>query len=100
MDSQYGFRSARFTSMALVELVKAITSCIEKKHALGIFIDLKKAFDTTDHEILLKKMDWYGVRGAALNWLENNINNILQFVQLRHYKSRCSNISVVSHRKL
>lgn len=83
MDSQYGFRSGSSTSMALMELVEQITSCIEKKkYALGIFIDLKKAFDTIDHEILLKKMEIYGIRGAALDWIDSYISNRQQFVQL------------------
>lgn len=52
MDCQYGFRTARFTFMALRDLVEEITSCIEKtKFALGIFIDLKKAFDAINHYI-------------------------------------------------
>ncbi len=55
-DSQYGFRAHRSTSLALLELIEEITNSIEqKKHAVGIFIDLSKAFDTINHDILIKK---------------------------------------------
>ena len=53
--SQYGFRSHMSTSQALLELVEEITSSLDnKKYSVGIFIDLKKAFDTIDHDILAK----------------------------------------------
>lgn len=94
MDSQYGFRSSRSTSMALMELVEEITGCVDsKKYGVGIFIDLKKAFDTIDHEILIKKMDIYGVRGVAHKWLQSYIQNRKQYVQLGSHKSTCSNIT-------
>ena len=55
-ESQYGFRTGRSTSMALLELIENITSAIDnKKTTIGVFIDLKKAFDTIDHQLLLKK---------------------------------------------
>ena len=94
MESQYGFRSARSTSMALTELVEEITNCIHnKKYAVGIFIDLKKAFDTIDHGILLKKMEAYGVRGVAFDWLKSYIENRQQFVEMGQYKSSCLGIT-------
>ena len=66
IDSQYGFRSGRSTSMALIELVERLSNCIENKnYAVGVFIDLKKAFDTVDHKIMLKKLERYGIRGVA-----------------------------------
>lgn len=65
----------------------------EKKYAVGIFIDLKKAFDTIDHEILLKKMDRFDVRGVALEWLKSYISNRQQFVQIGQHKSQCLNIT-------
>ena len=53
--SQYRFRSNMSTSQALLELIEEITSSLDnKKYSVGIFIDLKKAFDTIDHDILAK----------------------------------------------
>ena len=50
------------TNLALLELVEELTLSIDKKNkTIGVFIDLKKAFDTIDHDILLKKLDRYGV---------------------------------------
>ena len=47
---------------------------------LAIFIDLKKAFDTVDHEILLNKMAFYDARGSAQNWFKNYLSDREQFV--------------------
>ena len=61
------FRSYHSTEMALIKIQDMITKAIDnKKHSLGIFIDLAKAFDTVDHSILIKKKNNYGVRGVPL----------------------------------
>ena len=66
-DEQYGFRTKRSTYMALLELTTNLTHALkEKNHAMGIFLDLSKAFDTIDHNIL----HHYGIRGTALNWFK------------------------------
>ncbi len=57
-----------------MELHEELTSAIDKKKfAVGVFIDLKKAFDTIDHNILLEKMERYGIRGLGLKWLKSDI---------------------------
>ena len=52
------------TSLAILELVENMTSIDDCKSTVGIFIDLKKAFD-----ILIKKLDHYGTRGVANKWI-------------------------------
>ena len=66
-----------------MELIEEITNATDnKKHAIGVFIDLKKAFDTVDHRILIKKLEHYGVRGAASDWLKSYLSNRKQFVNI------------------
>lgn len=87
-DSQYGFRNKRSTSQALMDLIEQITDNIDNKKAtIGIFIDLKKAFDTVNHDLLLKKLRFYGVRGIAHNWIESYLTNRKQYVSLNDTSS-------------
>ncbi len=79
--SQYGFREKHSTGLALMELMEEITSNLDNGFmTTGVFIDLKKAFDTIDHPILIQKLNHYGVRGIALNWIENYLSNRQQYV--------------------
>ena len=49
-------------------------------YVIGVFVDSAKAFDTADHDILLKKLEKYGIQGAALDWFPNYFSNTLLFV--------------------
>ena len=92
-DNQYGFRKNRATSMALVELIDKISNSVDsKKHTLGVFIDLRKAFDTIDHDLLLKKLEFYGIRGVVLKWLKSYLSQREQFVQIDDCLSEYLNV--------
>ena len=56
-------------------------------YGFGIVIDLKKAFDTVDHSILLRKLDHYGIRGISLQWLDYYLSNRKQYVSLNSHTS-------------
>ena len=68
-NSQYGFRENHSTSLALLE--KILSNLDSNLITTGVFIDLKKVFDTIDHDILIKKLYHYGVRGIASKWIES-----------------------------
>ena len=65
----------------------------KKTSTLAIFCDLFKAFDIIDHDILLHKLDHYGLRGVVNDWLRSYLNNRKQYVDLKHAKSRHNCIS-------
>ena len=93
-ESQYGFRKNMSTSLAILELVENITTSIDDcKSTVGIFIDLKKAFDTVDHDILIKKLDHYGVRGVANRWICSYLMNRSQYVCINDTSSECMKVT-------
>ena len=80
-DNQFGFRKNNSTSYALIQITERIKETIDKKkYGCGIFIDLRKAFDTVNHDILLNKLDHYGIRGTALHWFHSYLSDRKQFV--------------------
>ena len=79
--NQFGFRKKISTSHATTLLVENITTAFEKKQSMiGVFLDLSKAFDTIDHQILLQKLMHCGVRGLTLEWFFGYLNDRTQQV--------------------
>ena len=87
-ENQYGFRSQHSTSLALIRLIDQISSSIDsKKFCAEIFLDLSKAFDTVNHAILLNKLENYGFRGTALQWVRNYLSSRKQYVEFNSVSS-------------
>ena len=90
----FGFRKNNSTTFALLEITEKIKETIDnKKYGCGIFIDLRKAFDTVNHEILLKKLEHYGIRGKALTWFTSYLTNRKQYVFLNGECSKSNYIT-------
>ena len=84
---QFGFRQKYSSTHALIHLADKIIHVTDKfNHACEIFADLRKVFDTIDHHILLKTLQYYGVRGISNTWFASNLSNKNQFVSINGYK--------------
>ena len=87
-DDQFGFRSHHSTDMAIIQLVDKLTdAACNKMSTVGVFIDLSKASDTVDHSILLTKLDYYGIRGVALQWFSSYLSDRQQFTTVNNVDS-------------
>ena len=93
-DYQFGFRDKHSTYLALITLTEKISEALESgKHVIGIFLDFSKAFDTINHEIMLLKLEHYGIRGVALDWFKSYLNDRQQYVTYNNCKSSTSNVN-------
>ena len=80
-SSQYGFRSKHSTELAVLEVIDRVILQLDKKEVpINIFLDLSKAFDTLNHDILLRKLEYYGIKGIANNVFRNYLTNRQQYV--------------------
>ena len=87
-DNQFGFRKNHSTSHAINYSIDKILKEIEKKkHIIGIFIDLSKAFDTIDHKKLLIKLEHYGIRGNCYKLLASYLSNRTQLTDFQRILS-------------
>ena len=88
-DTQYGYRSGCSTEFASMELSDCIYNYLGNcQIPFAVFLDLSKAFDTLDHNILLHILDHYGIRGVAKQLFESYITNRQQFVQINDIRSK------------
>ena len=87
-SSQYGFKKKHSTELAVLELVDGITQEFDKGHIpINIYLDLSKAFDTLDHNILLHKLSHYGVKNTAFDLFKSYLSNRKQYVELINSRS-------------
>ena len=64
-----------------------------KEIPINIYLDLSKAFDALDHSVLIDKLEFYGVKGVALDLLKNCLTNRKQYVEFEYVQSDMLNIS-------
>ena len=91
-DNQHGFRKNR--SLALFDLCDKSSSAFDRReHAIGVFLDLSKAFDTVNYVILFDKLEHYGIRGLALEWVKSYFSKRKKFVEFNNVRSSPQGIS-------
>ena len=82
------------TSHSLISITETIRNSMEDgKYGCGVFIDLKKAFHTVNHKILLTKLEHYGIRNEALMWFRSYLTDRKQFVYLNGVNSDVKGIT-------
>ena len=86
---KFGFQKGKSTYLAVLTLVDKISEALTNgDYVIGVFLDFSKAFGTVNHDILLKKLENYGIQGAALDWFTNHLSNRLQNVTYDGAKSK------------
>ena len=85
---QFGFRKDFSTNHSILTLLESIQKALDDgQFACGIFIDLEKAFDTVSHDILLEKLNHYGIRGIANDWFRSYLSDRTQFISINGFNS-------------
>ena len=86
-NCQFGFRQNHSTIHAIQTAINSVVNSLNSSYLImGIFIDFSKAFDTIQHTILLKKLEYYGIRGTALDLINDYLSNRKKYV---YYDNHC-----------
>ncbi|MFN9952520.1 MAG: RNA-directed DNA polymerase, partial [bacterium] len=92
---QYGFLPKRSAEQNLLQIMNYVAQALDEGNfCIAVFLDLKKAFDVCDHEILLKKLFKMGIRGVAHKWFQNYLAGRSQFVDIGGNRSNPLNIDI------
>ena len=88
-EHQYGFRKKHSTNHALISITEKIRNSLDKNlYAVGVFVDFQKAFDTVNHNILIEKLDHYGIRGCINQWFKSYLSDRKQYVSIDGFNSK------------
>jgi hypothetical protein len=92
---QYGFLPNRSTEHNLMQIMNYISQALnEGNFCIAVFLDLRKAFDVCNHEILLKKLEKMGIRGTSYAWFKNYLAGRSQFVDINGEHSDALSIEI------
>ena len=90
---QYGFRKGHSTFMAVMEMYDKISEARDNSHfSIDVSLDLSKAFDTVNHDILISKLSHYGIRGICLDWIRDYLKGRKQCVLYNRQASIMLNV--------
>ena len=79
VNEQFGFRDNVSTDSAIFKLIESIFSAWNnKEYVTALFCDLAEAFDSVSHDLLILRLEFYGIKGYVLNWLKSYLHNIKQ----------------------
>ena len=93
---QYGFRQHYSTIHPILHLLNDISNANDNKSkdiTLAIFLDMSKAFDTISHDILIRKLEHYGIRGTCKDWFASYLTNRFQYTEIHGEQSTYLNIN-------
>ena len=97
-DFQLGFRPAHTTQHAINYLHEKFVQALDnKEHVVAVFLDLSKAFDIVSHEISLRKLQKYGVRGVTSDFFHSYLSNRYQFTKFGETESSRINTTLIQH---
>lgn len=83
--SQNGFRKNHSTTLAIYKYLQKILEALNnKKYAVGLLLDMSKAYDRVCHKTLLSKLYKTGIRGVAHKWFKSYLENRVQFVEIEN----------------
>ena len=92
--NQYGFRKGHSTELAILEVIDRVTLSLDIGDTpINIYLDLSKAFDTLNHDILLQKLNHYGIHGISLDLFRSYLSRRQQYVDYNGTKSKLLNIT-------
>ena len=87
-DLQFGFRQQYSTSHALINITENMRQTLDDGNiGCGVSVDLQNFFDTVDHQILLAKLNHYGIRGVSNDWFKSYLSNRSHYVSINGYES-------------
>ena len=93
-SKQFGFRKRHSTTRAIIALTEKVSMALDSGNIVGgVFFDLKTAFDCVSHDILLNKLNAYGIRGNLMQWFQSYLSARSQYVIYNGIKSSFRNIT-------
>lgn len=87
--NQHGFQKGKSVITAITAFLDSVIDSLDKgETSIGIFMDLRRAFDSVDHNILLQKLFKIGIRGLSQRWFSSYLTGRKQFVEMTNYSDR------------